>query len=98
MNKRVKTLERMLCHPRDWRINDLLTVAQQYGISVRNNGGSNYVFTYPGIEEDVCVPAHRPIKPVYIHRFIALITQIEEINQKKTRIQNRSKVIPPCPF
>ncbi|WP_203224870.1 hypothetical protein [Candidatus Glomeribacter gigasporarum] len=45
MNKRVKTLERMRCHPRDWRINDLLTVAQQYGISVRNNGGSHYVFT-----------------------------------------------------
>ncbi len=80
MSKQDKLLVRMRNNPHDWRISELLNIAQQYGISVRNNGGSHYVFEYPGIEEDICIPSHRPIKAVYVRHFLALISQIEELN------------------
>lgn len=73
-----KTLDRMRNNPRDWRIDDLLSVAGRYCIEVRNNGGSHHVFTATGITESLCIPAHRPIKPVYVKRFILMIDSIKE--------------------
>jgi hypothetical protein len=73
-----KTLDRMRNNPRDWHIDDLLTVANRYGIQIRNNGGSHHVFSVHGIAESLCIPAHRPIKPVYIKRFIVMIDMIKE--------------------
>lgn len=67
-----KLLARMRNNPRDWRIDDLKTVAGHFGLDWRNEGGSHHVFSFPGVEEDVCVPAHRPIKPVYVRQFLAL--------------------------
>jgi hypothetical protein len=73
-----KTIERMRNNPRDWRIDDLLAVAARHGIEVRNHGGSHHVLSAPGIVESLCVPAHRPIKPVYVRRFIAMLDAIKE--------------------
>jgi hypothetical protein len=73
-----KTLERMRNNPRDWRIDDLLSVAKRYRIEVRNNGGSHHVFSARGIVESLCVPAHRPIKPVYVKNLISMIDAIKE--------------------
>lgn len=73
-----KTLARMRNNPRDWRIDDLLTLAERYGIEVRNSGGSHHVFSARGIPDSLCVPAHRPVKPVYVKRFIVLIDTIKE--------------------
>lgn len=71
MNKRTKLLEAMRNNPRrDWRIDDLVSVAKQFGIEVRNDGGSHHVFSFPGLALASCVPAHRPIKPVYVRQFI----------------------------
>jgi hypothetical protein len=36
-------------------------------------GGSHVIFTAAGVREIVSVPAKRPIEPVYIKRFVALI-------------------------
>jgi len=65
--------------PRDWRIDDLKSIAGRLGIDWRNDGGSHYVFSFPGIDEDVCVPAHRPIKPVYARQFMALCDKVKEL-------------------
>lgn len=73
-----KTLDRMRNNPRDWRIDDLLSVAGRYDIEVRNNGGSHHVFSAAGITESLCVPAHRPVKPIYVKRFILMIDSIKE--------------------
>ena len=81
MNTREKTLSRMRNNPRDWRINDIKAVASQVGIDWRNEGGSHHVFSLPGIDEDVCIPAHRPIKPVYVRQFVALIDKAKELQQ-----------------
>jgi hypothetical protein len=78
MNKRAKLLEAMRNNPRDWRIEDLLVVAKQFGIECRNNGGSHHVFGFPGSEMDVTLPAHRPIKPVYVRQFLLLVDSVKE--------------------
>ncbi len=36
-------------------------------------GGSHVIFSTPGVREIVSVPAKRPIKPIYIKHFLALI-------------------------
>lgn len=73
-----KTLDRMRNNPRDWRIDDLLSVAGRYDIEVRNNGGSHHVLSAAGITESLCIPAHRPVKPIYVKRFILMIDSIKE--------------------
>lgn len=80
MNKRAKLLEAMRNNPRDWRIADLISVSRQYGVQCRSHGGSHYVFSYPGVDLDISVPAHRPIKPVYIRHFITLIDRVKDLH------------------
>lgn len=63
----------MRATPKDWRITDLETVAAAFGVNVRKSGGSHVVFWRPGVVEALSVPARRPIKPVYVRRFVSLI-------------------------
>jgi len=51
-------------------------VAAAYGVNVRKSGGSHVVFGHPGVAEAVSVPARRPIKPVYVRRFVAFIEAV----------------------
>ncbi len=68
-----KILSRMRNNPRDWRIEDLITLADAFGIDYRQRG-SHVIFRSPlgGLHT---VPAARPIKPVYIPRFLGLIDE-----------------------
>ena len=79
VSTRDKILIRMRNNPRDWRIDDLKSVAERLGIDWRTEGGSHFVFSFPGVEDDVCVPAHRPIKPVYVRHFVALVDKAKEL-------------------
>lgn len=65
-------------NPLDWRIEQLQTVARQHGLSARCDGGSHHVFAHPGIPEVLSVPAHRPIKPLYVRQFVALVDKVKE--------------------
>ena len=68
-----KTLDRMQANPRDWRMGSLEAVAAAHGVNIRKSGGSHVVFEHPGVAEAISVPARRPIKPVYVRRFVAFI-------------------------
>ncbi len=72
-----KILAKMRVNPRDWRIASLETVASRCGVTVRKSGGSHAVFSHDSSPVAVTIPAHRPIKPVYIRQFLALIDDIE---------------------
>lgn len=75
MSKTDKILEKMQNNPRDWRIESLKTVAGTYNIEWRQQGTSHVVF----IRTDgrtLPIPAHRPIKPVYIEKFIEFVTEL----------------------
>jgi len=73
-----KIVNAMRNNPRDWAMEKLLTVASHYGLEVRSTGGSHHVFSHPSVMNSLSVPARRPIKAIYIKRFIALIDQIQE--------------------
>lgn len=66
-----------------WRIEELQSVAQEHGVDWRRpgHGGSHVIFTAWGVREIVSVPARRPIKPVYIRQFLALIDRANEARQ-----------------
>ncbi len=78
MNTATKLLEAMRCNPLDWRVEQLQTVACKVGMSVRCAGGSHHVFSHPEVSDIVSVPAHRPIKPVYVRQFVALVDKVKE--------------------
>jgi len=71
-----KTIAKMRRNPRDWRIEALISIAERYGLTVRNPNGSHVIFSFPGVHGEASVPSHRPIKPVYIGQFLALLDAI----------------------
>lgn len=76
MARAEKTLDKMRGNPRDWRIDQLETVAATYGVSCRKPGGSHVIFEHPAVAEALSVPARRPIKPIYVTRFVRLIDAV----------------------
>jgi hypothetical protein len=71
-----KTLAAMRANPRDWRIGQLEVLAARYGVNVRKPGGSHVVFEHAAVVEALSVPARRPIKPIYVQRFVRLIDMV----------------------
>jgi predicted RNA binding protein YcfA (HicA-like mRNA interferase family) len=76
MSKMDKAIQKMRDNPGDWRIVALETIAKRLDIQVRKSGGSHVVFMHEDSEIVVTVPAKRPIKPVYIIQFLALIDDL----------------------
>jgi len=73
-----KLFQKMRNNPRDWRIDQLEAIAKQYGVVVRKTGGGSHVIFDHSLWVDLLsVPARRPIKPVYIKKFVALIELLE---------------------
>ena len=72
MNTATKLLEAMRHNPLDWRIEQLQTVARQHNIDWRQEGSSHCVFVSPD-GKTLPVPAHRPIKPIYVKKFVSLV-------------------------
>jgi hypothetical protein len=61
-------------NPRDWRIDDVKTVARAFGVEWRQRGTSHVVFVR-GDGNTLPVPAKRPIKPIYIKKFVDFVTE-----------------------
>jgi hypothetical protein len=81
MTKADKILDKMRRNPRDWRIEDLESLAARHGLEVRKPGGSHAIFFHILSGRQLSVPAKRPIKPVYVSAFIALLDEIGEANE-----------------
>ncbi len=73
------------------RIDELQSVAEENGLGWRKpgHGGGHVIFSASGVREIVSVPAKRPIKPVYIRQFLALIDNAVEVKQDENK--NKSK-------
>jgi len=67
-----KILKKMKANPRDWRIESLKSVAEANKMTFRQPGGSHVIFRHTS-GAMLNVLAHRPIKPVYIKKFVCLI-------------------------
>lgn len=72
-------------HPLGWRIEDLQAVAEENSVEWRRpgRGGSHVIFSATGVREIVSVPSKRPIKPVYVKQFIALIDAAQEASEQR---------------
>ena len=71
MNTATKLLQLMRANPLDWRIDQLQTVAKQHGLDWRQEGTSHCGFIRAD-GKTLPVPARRPIKAVYVKKFVAL--------------------------
>ncbi|MBP8298643.1 MAG: hypothetical protein KAX84_21235 [Burkholderiales bacterium] len=72
MNTAAKLLLAMRRNALDWQISHLQTVARQHGIDWRHDATSHCVFVRID-GKTLPVPARRPIKPIYVKRFIELV-------------------------
>lgn len=66
----------MCNNPQGWGIDTLKRIAGQFDISWRQPGTSHVTFRHINGAK-LSVPAHRPIKPIYIKKFIELPDQID---------------------
>lgn len=87
-----KTLQKMRGNQTGWRIDELQAVAGENGVIWRRpgHGGSHVIFSASGVREIVSVPAKRPIKPIYIRQFLALIDQAAEVKQDANKSKTKS--------
>jgi hypothetical protein len=74
VSKSEKILEKMRNNPLDWRIDQLKTVARANGIEWRQKGTSHIVFIRSD-GQTLPVPASRPIKPIYIKKFVEFVAE-----------------------
>jgi hypothetical protein len=72
VNVSAKLLDAMRKSALDWKLADFQTVAKQHDIAWRHKGGSHCIFVR-GDGRTLSMPARRPIKPVYVKLFLALV-------------------------
>jgi hypothetical protein len=70
-----KLLASMRNNPRDWTIDDLKTLARHYRLDWRQPGTSHVTLSAAG-RTPLTVPSHKPIKPLYVFRFVSLIDSL----------------------
>ena len=80
MSNAAKLIAKMRRNPRDWRIEDLKVIARNMGIDYDQHGTSHAVFRHPSAGR-LSVPAHRPIKPVYVRLFVDFVSRAGETNE-----------------
>ncbi len=80
MTKVDKKLLSMKASPQsDWNIEDLKTLARRYEIAYRQPGTSHVTFScWNGL--CLTVPAHKPVKAVYIKKFVDMIEAVQKEN------------------
>jgi hypothetical protein len=80
MGQGQKRLNDMRRNPRaDWHIADVQVVCDAYGIELRTPAsGSHYKVTHPSQAEILTIPAHRPVKAVYIRRLVSFVDAVED--------------------
>ncbi|WP_425228955.1 type II toxin-antitoxin system HicA family toxin [Sphingomonas sp.] len=74
-------LERMRTNPRDWLVEDVIRAYRAAGATCTPpRKGSHYKVKHDAVSQILTIPAHRPIKPVYIHALVRFIDAISGAN------------------
>jgi predicted RNA binding protein YcfA (HicA-like mRNA interferase family) len=78
MSRGSKLLERVRANPRDWRMSDVMSVCVAMGVScVPPRKGSHYKVSHASQNAILTVPAHNPVKAVYIKKLIAYLDAVD---------------------
>jgi hypothetical protein len=72
-----KILKKMRTNLLNWNIGHFETIARHYDIEVRKTSGSHVIFTHEQWVESLSVPSRRPIKPIYVKKFLKMIDVLE---------------------
>lgn len=77
-------LERLITSKRSprnaWDISDVGTVCRNFGLDCEPLANrSHFIVSHPGIEGMLSVPAHRPIKPIYVMLLVEMIESLEKL-------------------
>jgi hypothetical protein len=80
MNRSAKLLANMRSNPQgDWDIDDVKRLCRVYGVQCKKPGsGSHYKVSSPKLEVILTIPAHRPIKAVYIRELVKFLDKVGE--------------------
>lgn len=78
MSKAEKRFARMKNNPKgDWQIADIEAVCRHYAIECEApTRGSHYTVSHETQAEILTIPAHKPIKAVYIVRLVSFIESV----------------------
>jgi predicted RNA binding protein YcfA (HicA-like mRNA interferase family) len=72
-------LEQMRVNPRDWRIGDVVALCNGFDIACTPpRKGSHFKVKHIDMAEILTIPAHRPIKPVYIRALVRFVDAVRE--------------------
>ena len=72
-------LEAMCRSPQDRRIDDVERLCRQYGIACTPpRTGSHYKVKHLVVPAILTIPAHRPIKAVYIRELVKFVDRVRE--------------------
>ena len=75
-------LGRMRENPRDWRIEDVKALCRMEGIACTPpRKGSHFKVKHADMAEILTIPAHRPIKPVYIRALVRFVEAVREMHK-----------------
>lgn len=80
MSNAAKIVGKMRRNTRDWQIEDLKVVARSMGINHDQHGTSHVIFRHAAAGR-LSVPAHRPIKPVYVRLFVDFVAKAGKKNE-----------------
>ncbi len=74
-----KLLGRMRANAHDWRIDDIVAVCRANGMDCDPpRKGSHYKVKHVSMIDILTIPAHRPIKPVYVRELVRFIDRVRE--------------------
>ena len=76
MSRREKLPGKRRNNPRNWRIEDLKGLSDYFKIDYDQTGSHVTFRSTDG--RRATVPAHKPIKPIYIHKFLELLDANEK--------------------
>lgn len=76
MSKIDKLIEKLRNNPRDTNINTIRKLLDKYNIEYIWGKGDHLNVKHPNIEYILTIPAHKPIKPIYIIRLLKMIDEI----------------------
>jgi predicted RNA binding protein YcfA (HicA-like mRNA interferase family) len=65
----------------DWQIRGVEHLCREFGLSFRFGKGSHAHAHHPSAREILTIPARRPIKPVYIRKWCAILMPTETVDE-----------------
>ena len=76
MSKLDKLITKLKNNPKDVKIETIKKIADNYGLTYSLGKGDHLNIKHPKIDYILTIPAHRPIKPIYIKKLLSMIEEL----------------------